>query len=287
MSSSLTDFVDGSYIAGEILLEKGDAPEKTCVLVEGQDDKFVFSKFISEMHCKIIDCNGKENLISAINILNSNSKTDGYLGIRDSDFDILNGTRLPSNTVSTDGHDLEVMILSTKALDLVVDIRVKGEDENAIDKFKSMIRSRLFELGSLIGYLRLVSHRNRWGIDIQTYRLLNHLDHDCSLSLKDAIEELKATDVQFDESQISIPEFEELLASNAHHLCQGHEMVVILGKIFTKLAKMYFKKKLNLGGEVSDRIFLVFDLSLFQSTQLYTQIQIWEEDNQPYKILTV
>jgi hypothetical protein len=207
------------------------------------------------------------------------------LGIRDSDFDILNGTLLPPNTVSTDGHDLEVMILSTKALDHVVDIRVKGEDETSIEKFKSLIRTNLFELGSLIGYLRYISHQQGWGIDIHTYRLLNYMNQDCTLTLADAINAMKTTYPKFDESKISLSYFEELLASNAHHLCHGHEMVVILGEIFAKTSEKHFKKKINLGSDISDRIFLAFDRTQFQTTELFAKILDWESKNPSYKIL--
>jgi len=287
MSSSLTNHIDSAYIVSEVLLEKGDAPEKACLLVEGQDDKIVFSKFVSEVHCKIIDCNGKKNLIPAIDILNLSNSIDGYLGIRDSDFDILDGNPLQSNTILTDGHDLEVMILRTKALDYVVQVRVKGQDEVTIKEFKSLIRTILFELGSMIGYLRYISHQQRWGIDIHTHQFLNLMDHECKLHLVDAIKEIKTVYPIFDEGKVSTSDFETLRSNNAHHLCHGHELIFILGNIFAKASKKYFGNKINLGSDVSDRIFLAFDRIQFQTTDLFKEILNWESKNLSYKILSV
>jgi len=286
MSSSLTNHIDGAYIASEVLLEKDDAPEKACLLVEGKDDKIVFSKFVSEVYCKIIDCNGKKNLIPAIDILNLNNSVDGYLGICDSDFDVLDGIVLQTNLVSTDGHDLEVMILSTKAIDYVIDVRVKGENEVAVKEFKSLIRTILFELGSVIGYLRYISHQQRWGIDVHTHQLLNCMNPEYTLSLVDAINEVKTVDPIFDESKVSISDFENLRSNNTRHLCHGHELIFILGNIFSRLSKKHFGNKINLGHDVSDRIFLAFDLIQFQTTDLFKKILNWENNNAPYKILS-
>ena len=44
--NSLRDHIDDIYVAGSILLEKDDACSKALLLVEGQDDEYVFRKLV-------------------------------------------------------------------------------------------------------------------------------------------------------------------------------------------------------------------------------------------------
>ncbi len=279
------EFMDANKIVSIVELKKGYDPDKTCLLVEGRDDKLVYKKFVSKDDCEIIDCHGKENLKPAIDSLDGTESIKGYLAIKDSDFDIFDGCSLSHNLMLTDGHDLEVMIMTTEALEHVIEVRIQGETEDRVNTFKSLIRARLFELGSVIGYLRFVSCRCSWGINIQTGRFLQHLNSDCKLSLGDAINELKTTHPEIDKSQIRSTEFKELSASHSHHLCQGHDMELLLSKIFSKIAKKHFRKKINLGSDLSDRLFLAFGQTLFQTTLLYKRIKEWEANNQPYRVL--
>ena len=224
MSHSLQEHVDADYIADSLLLEKDNVPlGMTLLVVEGQDDKTVFSKFVSKEHCKISVENGKNNLIQAIEKHNKLQKK-GLLAITDSDFDMILGKSLPINVLSTDGYNLETMILSTEALEEYVHTTCKSENEIQIERFKPLLRTKLFKLGSLIGYLRLKSQQCAWGLTIHIHQLLQSLSPSCELPFSDVIDYLKNSYPEIDVSSISLAEYGELSERHLCHMCDGKDI---------------------------------------------------------------
>lgn len=295
MYSSLKDHYDSIYIAGELVCERDYTWDKTCfLLVEGKDDKKVYSKFVSEASCKIITCNGRPYVKEVIKCLKrSKWRSNRYLGIIDSDFDVFRSRSIPHdpNLVPTDGHDLEVMILKTQALEYFVDMQLADKDKALVNEFKSSIRRcLLFDLGPLIGYMRKELYdygiRNPQKLNCLTARYLKNLDSDCKLSLPKAISITRASFPKFDESQLSIKkkEFRRLKRTRRLHLCHGKDMIKILRVIFPKMTEKHFGKKIYLR-DVKKQLFETFDQPHFKKTRLYKRIKEWEANNQPYRVL--
>jgi len=260
------------------------------LLVEGTDDKRVYSQFVSAAYCEIMVCDGKSNLKGVIKCLEQWDKNfNGYLGITDSDFDILEGNRIRSNQILTDGHDLEVMILNTTALDDLLDEHLKDKNTRSVNKFKGLIRKRLFALGSKIGYLRMKLYdygmRDAATFNSLTFRYLKHLDSNCELSLTDAISVIRASFPKFDESQIAKRKLKKLRKTHTPHLCHGKDMIEILSAIFPIMTEKYFGKKIHLKSGFDKQLRRTFDQSVFKKTQLYKQIKEWEANHQPYRVL--
>lgn len=294
MPSSLRDHIDGHYIASEVALYLAYRRKSigiTCfLLVEGWYDEHVYSQFVSKAHCEIMRCDGKRNLIKAIKYLERwIRRFNGCLGIIDADFDALKGTPIHPNLLLTDGHDLEVMILGTNALDDLLEEYLKGKNKRSVDKFKSLIRKRLFALGSKIGYFRMKLYacgiKDSRTLQSLTFCYLNHLNSNCELSLTDAISIVKAECSEFDESQISKRELEKLRRRYARHLCHGKDMIEILREIFPKMTEKHFGKKIYLKPHFDKQLRRTFDQPHFKKTQLYQQIKEWEANNQPYRVL--
>lgn len=278
--------------------------DKTCfLLVEGTEDKRVYSRFISEAHCEIRDYGGKDKLkeiIKCLNQMNFRGSYNRYLGIMDSDFDNLriNQRRrnLILNLIPTDGHDLEVMIL-TYALEDFVDDQLTSKNIRSDNKFKGLIRKRLFALGSKIGYLRMklydceIRDTSTFKIfDFLTDRYLKKLNSKCELSPTDAINVVKHNYPKFDESQIPVRKFQRELkelrrTGNTVDLCHGKDMIEILRVIFPKLTKKHFGKEVGLPDDFKELLFETFDQLHFKKTRLYKQIKKWEANNQPYRVL--
>ena len=282
---SLKDLVDEVFVADEILFDLDTvAVNETLLYVEGDSDAFVFKKFVNPSRCKIEIKEGDKNLVKAIEKHNAYQKK-GILAIKDSDFDNICGYTLPPNVVSTDGHDLEVMILRTMALDHVIDARVRNESYGRVNEFKRAVRDILFKLGSLIGYFRLKSCVNGWGLKIEAGRFLKHLSSNCELSFKDAMREFQTRFPRVDISNLDEKEFEELYRNHSHDLCRGHDMVHILGQIFKKLAKNHFGKGYQPGSDLAEKLYLAFSESDFASTKLCRAIENWEDANDEYRFL--
>lgn len=85
------------------------------VLVEGRADQKLYGKFIVKERCQILLCGSKQQVLAAVDILQGN--LPGVIAIIDADFAHAAG-EVPEhdNIFMTDGHDAEMMILSTRAV---------------------------------------------------------------------------------------------------------------------------------------------------------------------------
>ncbi len=285
MSSSLRDYEDSQHIADTLLFDRDQANGKTILYVEGDDDEFVYRQFICSGRCEIVVQNGDNRLENAIKLHNQANRK-GYLAIKDNHFDALLKRTLPKNILTTDGYDLEVMILSSKAFEKVINVRLRGEVRHErLTTFESVIRNRLFRLGSIIGYFRLKSYCKRWNVQIEAGRFLRQLTAECELSFTDAMNVFTRSFPEIDISHLDEREFETLYASHQQHLCRGHDMVIILGKIFKRMTKKYLQKEYNPGSDLDDRLMLAFNESHFCKTQLYKKLRAWDSNNRLHQIL--
>ena len=284
--TSLQNHVDEVYVTDSVLLEKDDANGKTLLLVEGQDDEYVYKKLTCWEKCKVAKEDGDNNIVEAIKKHNKYNKK-GILAIKDSHFDNIMARTLPPNVLTTDGYDLEVMILSTQALEDFAGSRLIGKDENRVEEFKSVLRDRLFELGGLFGYLRFKSRQCPWEDRINVHQVLQLLDSSCEVSLNDVIKILKELILNLDETQFSQIELDELTKTFLPDLCRGHDMVLILSKIFVQLSSIHFGKKTQPGKHLANQLFATFNSRHFESTDLHKKIESWQEDNEPYSVLPV
>ena len=285
MSISLKDYEDAQHIADTLLFDWDQANGRTILYVEGDDDEFVYRQFLCEARCEIVVQDGDNRLEDAIDWHNQNNRK-GYLAIKDNHFDVLLKRTLPKNILTTDGHDLEVMILSTKALERVIDVRLRGNERpERITELISAIRDRLFRLGSLIGYFRLKSCCNQWKVKIKAYQFLSQLSSDCELSFADAVQVVSQSYPNIDISVVDQEEFENLYKGHKQHLCRGHDLVFILGQIFKRMTKMYLQQEYNPGGELDDRLMIAFNDSHFCATQLCQKLLTWDTKNSKHQVL--
>ena len=130
------------------------------MLVEGADDCLFFEKFIDPSRCYIVIGRGKDNVIGAVQELES---TDflGILGIVDADYWNLTEVSIPSlNVVVIEVNDIELLMFKSDALLRI--IREYGS-EKKIEKFLTRcgsadLRQALLESCIPIGFLRLLSN---------------------------------------------------------------------------------------------------------------------------------
>jgi hypothetical protein len=88
--------------------------------VEGPQDSRFYKRFIDLENCHATVAHNKENVVSAIRLLNEAGFV-GALGIVDADFDHLDHIELPSkDIVRGDCHDLESMLIRSNALDAML-----------------------------------------------------------------------------------------------------------------------------------------------------------------------
>ncbi len=277
MSSSPNDSIGKEYIISEMYLSKKE--NVAFLLVEGIDDRAVYKNFIDEKYCEIILCYGEKNLCGAITLLNQQRTIKGYIGIKDADFDIIDDISREDNLFLTDGHDLETMICSSDAFDYYNEVHLRGEDTNSVRGFIATLREKIFNIGSVIGYLRWLSHKHKLGIEINAKKFLDHVKKHQDLTLESAIEISK-----FDKEICDIDELNVLLLNHFSHLCQGHDLTLLMGHLYRGVSKKRFGKEIP-GGKIEDGLILAYKLKMFKQTKLFSDIVEWEKLNKPYKIL--
>lgn len=113
---SLRATVEDSTLAAReaILAHKADKQtlRKTVVLIEGVDDRAVYSVFLNEEHVDFKDCNGCLNVEKQHSTLKRELKSR-FITILDSDFKRLEGIpKHDENLFYTDYHDSEMQMLS-------------------------------------------------------------------------------------------------------------------------------------------------------------------------------
>ncbi len=136
------------------------------LLVEGADDKRVLSDHCHVQRRSIFASEGRNDLVLAlIEIKKRNVR--GVLGIADADFSRLDGSLISlPNLIYTDGHDLEGLFFSSRAvlktlnhfgsLDKILQIESRA---------KKRIAAVLYDLAYPIGLMRYLSLRDKINLD--------------------------------------------------------------------------------------------------------------------------
>ena len=114
-----------SYLTSKRLMTKlgmlrSGKKSKALVVVEGMTDYRVYGKFFDLTSCEVIIGESKENVVEAIKMCEEEN-LQGIIGIVDADFWHVQSTftQLPKALFMTDYHDLECMMLHSKAFEYV------------------------------------------------------------------------------------------------------------------------------------------------------------------------
>ena len=256
--------------------------ERSFLLLEGSDDSKFWIYYISDENCRIIICNGKKHVVAAIEKI-SKEKITGVLGIVDDDFDSLEGKTLDlPNLIATETHDLECLLLRSRAFDKVL---AEHGNKQKIDKFKHSenkeLREALLRRGVIFGQLRWLSLRHRWKINFDCLPPNKFVNKDWQ------VDQIKLLDnmIQLLENALTKEQLQSLIDSlpqdaDLWKVCQGHDLLYIFAIVFQKV---WGQKAVG-----SDSIAAVLRQGIesteFLATELAKKIKIWECDNQPYQI---
>jgi len=158
---SLINEIDSDFIANSIRMVN---IEGYYILLEGETDELVYSKFFNSKKASFEICHGKENLLSAIKILNESNCTQNYIGIIDKDLDHLSKSHsVEDNILETDFHDLEIMCFNSNAFQsfsLEYFSKTKIERYDNLDNIKECIQN----LALKISKLRLLNFHNEYNL---------------------------------------------------------------------------------------------------------------------------
>lgn len=263
------------------------------LIVEGSKDYKLYSKFFNK-NWKIKEAFGCENVKSVLNILSSRGFNQ-KIGIIDSDFNnILNTKCNIDGLFYTDDHDIEVMILKTKALDDVLNLFCKNDKIEGFIKLngKSILET-ILNLSQEIGYLKLANKIYNLGLvfkpenpegnqikykDFISEKTLSFLGTE-SLIKSIINYSINKTSKKLDKDIIYNKLLETRKKSyDTYQLVNGHDLTNILYILIKKILRSN-TKMLNDFNCVEDSLILAYNMEYFKETKLYKDLLEWSESN--------
>ncbi len=204
----------------------------TFLLVEGPDDSRFYRRFTDPKHCHISVGFNKEDVISAIGLLDA-AGAYGVLGVVDSDFDALDGKVLPSaNLIRGDCHDIEALLVRSPALETVLHEFASPEKLARFEaKYKGPLRKWLIEKARCLGYMRWNSLRT--GLKLRFEGLhFSHFVNPLTLELDAAAlrTEMKnnSQDWSISDKVLKAAGWPADRGEDPWQLCCGHDLVELL-----------------------------------------------------------
>lgn len=259
------------------------------VLVEGDHDARLYGQLVDSIRCRIVTAHSKANALEAFHLLEARG-FDGATVVIDADFDILlDNTPLRSGVFLTDGHDLEMMIMKSQALERVIDEFGSATKIVALlTQAGSDLRTLLLEAASPIGYLRFISVRDSYNFRFDGLECNKFIDEHIACRTEQLITALKnhsnKHDIEDQELLQKVLETKER-KYDVWHVCCGHDVCEILGFALRKV--LGSRKAIEVTAEVIERsLRLAYNAEYFKMTTLYAKIKAWEQSHPGYTIIS-
>lgn len=262
------------------------------MIVEGDDDRALFSWHVDPLACRVETCYGREKVVEVIAILDAD-RFAGAVGIVDADYTVLNGEQgQGGNLLLTDHHDVECMILASPALEHVLHELGVTDQVRAFEAARGCtVVEHLHRVGKVIGHLRWASCRLKWalrfdGLDFTKFLSERSLEIDASELLEAVRGQQGGRGTSPPTREIMSQAMGELAAMNADpwHVCRGHDLVEVLA---IGLRRVLGER--NDADVRPDRLELMlrlaFDKEYFLATKLFKAMLAWQVANAPFRLV--
>jgi len=264
------------------------------LIVEGVKDVKFYQKYIDPTSFRIREAFGREKVKLVLKILNERG-FHRRIGIIDSDFNaILNINEEVDGLYLTDDHDVEIMIIKTKALEDVIHLFCSKKKVEEFEKMKGKtIRAILFDLGKEVGYLKLANRVHDLGLifkpstsDGNQIRYRDFVDEETMkfLGSDKMIETVmnyarskSTTMTAKDEIKAKLDEVCKV-SYDPYHLVNGHDLSNILYLLMKKTFGSK-NKMLTDYNAVEHSLILAYDYADFRETTLYKDLREWANSN--------
>ncbi len=263
------------------------------VLVEGHNDKFVYSKFLNLNLVKVKEAFGCTKVLEVLEKLDERGYVN-KIGIIDLDFNnILGIENNREDLFVTDDHDIEYMIFKTVAL---VDVLNQYCDEDKVKSFESSMkitaREAVLSVGREIGYLKLSNRVNDLGLlfkpsnpDGNYIKYQNLVDSKFRFkSEKELIQQVINYSHNRSDNLKPASEIESSLTSVKNQklsdsdLVNGHDLSHLLFFLMKKVLKSN-NSSLKDWRSVEGSLTLAYDSNDFVKTKLFKSLNDWALSN--------
>lgn len=283
----MRQFVSPNRKISEFQVRRGQDPKKSIIFVEGKSDEEFFKKMFSFKFCRFIQCEGKENVKNVLRALNSRSQK-GILGIVDADFDtILQRSSFIEYLFYTDTHDIETMIIAS-GFSLENAVRMYFDS----DKYEVFLNNTnqefdeiIFEATKYLGILRLVSLDENLNLDFKELEYGLFLDDKLKINLEKLCEHL----IQKSMTSIDKDTLMEKVENHGNRsysfldICCGHDIAGIISYGLKNIIGT--EKGANLEeSQLEERFRSSYNNQEFVQTELYKDLNSWEDQNKPFAL---
>ncbi|MBX3248938.1 MAG: DUF4435 domain-containing protein [Myxococcales bacterium] len=266
--------VNAAHVAVEVKMMRSGFGGAILVVEAGADKRF-FDRLIDDK-CRVLCAHGRDNVVEALENLSSDG---GCLGFIDADFDRVNGESAHSNhnVVSSDFHDVEMMMFMSPALDNL--LREYGS-ENKIGKIGGVdeVRERVLAESAKLAKMRYLSLKNVWGLKFRGMDYKKFTDRrTLVVNCRSAAEYI----VRFSSSPAVEPGALDHESSRVDldchlaDLCCGHDVTSILG---IGICYLLGSQASSVGCHESvERLLrLLYESCYFPLTDAFARIREWE-----------
>lgn len=264
-------------IANEISMLASSGGD-TILAVEGITDGRLYGKFSDGSHVKVVIGHSKSNVRKAVDECWNHRKITSIVGIVDADLDRIQGKKRTPPIFQTDYRDLEIMMMSSPALDDVLNEYADGEALGAFTDEYGPVFDAVISACYPIGLLMHISEKHRLSL------CFKNLDFDNFVNKKTLqIDERKLIDNILNctvNPRINSKNLLELLSEegskehNPENYARGHDAVDIL-LIGLKYNFGSFNCSNIRCGELSGALRLAFSDLYFAGTNLYNETERW------------
>lgn len=255
------------------------------MFVEGISDECFWKKYINKDVIRIQQVRGWENVVECVRAFNKESLDNRCIGIIDSDFESIYQYKSVHevNIVITDFHDLEMILYKSEALDSALKALDK---KNKLKEQTGNILNYVFSITDRIGYLRLTSLRNNFGLVFKK----ENKDHEFELpkyekvidsknGAYDGDEKLIQYIYSFSNSRLPIDkikhEFYNMSVTEypSEHLSNGHDVSYVMQYV---LRRKYGLNEKHITADIIDiALFSAYNMNLLKQTVLYESLNKW------------
>ncbi|EEG30301.1 hypothetical protein CLOSTMETH_02032 [[Clostridium] methylpentosum DSM 5476] len=275
-------YIDEYTILAEAKMMYQDCHE-TYILVEGQTDKTFFDVLMGrQSNIRFRPVSGWERVHKTI-LLAQKERFNNILGIIDKDFHVLlhDGVTENNQLFFTDSNDIEMMLFNSVSLEKFLAIYADQNKLNAGGK----PRNRILNAASCLGALRVVSLVNRYNLRFDGFECKDFIDR--NTLLPDSKKLIKKITQRTISNGTSVSVTEEVLESQAsdlmqvyypHDLCNGHDVLDILGIAMTKCFSSLPATQYN-PDTIFGYLLMGYSDNEFHETQLYNKLTMWIQSN--------
>ena len=274
----LFDHKDPHIIINEIKMISSSG---ACVVVEGPED---YRFWMSRKHggCELVHGGGKCNVLGAVRILNDRG-CSGILGIVDDDYDtLLMSSKYTDNVVVVRPHSLESLLCLSSALPRVLSEYGDASKIRAFEHNHSVgVRDALFERAAVFGRIRWVARAFGLSVKSGSINIPRFLDQRTW-----EIDEARLIEVASSDVKGGLRRYlRQLPTVEPAQVARGHDLIEVLR---IGLQRVLGDLPANKGtDDIARSLRLAMEDGELSTTELWSEILLWEERNSPYRVLHV